>query len=94
MAHRKAGGSTDNTRDSNPQYLGVKRFGGQKVKTGEILIRQRGSKFRTGKNTKKTNDDTIISLKDGIVVFSTKKIKLFTGKVRKVKFVAIEELKK
>jgi large subunit ribosomal protein L27 len=94
MAHRKAGGSTDNTRDSNPQYLGVKRFGGQKVRTGEILIRQRGSKFRAGENTKKTNDDSIISMKDGIVVFATKKIKLFTGKVRKVKFVKIEESKK
>ncbi|MBT3356559.1 50S ribosomal protein L27 [bacterium] len=93
MAHRKAGGSTNNNRDSRPKYLGVKRFGGQVVRTGEILIRQRGSKFRAGKNTKQTKDDTIISLKDGIVAFATKRIQLFTGKIRKVKFIEIEESK-
>ncbi len=93
MAHRKAGGSTDNTRDSRPKYLGVKRFGGQKVKVGEILIRQRGSKFRAGENTKVTRDDTIISLKNGFVSFATKKIKLFTGKIKKVKFIAVKDEK-
>lgn len=93
MAHRKAGGSTDNTRDSKPKYLGVKRFGGQKVKTGEILIRQRGSKFRAGKNTKITRDDTIISLQDGFVSFATKKIKRFTGKIKKVKFIEVTDKK-
>lgn len=91
MAHRKAGGSTDNTRDSNPKYLGVKRFGGQAVRTGEILIRQRGSKFRAGEDTKKTNDDTIIAMKDGFVSFATKKVTLFTGKTRTVKFISVKD---
>jgi large subunit ribosomal protein L27 len=90
MAHRKAGGSTELGRDSKPKYLGVKRFGGQKVRTGEILIRQRGSKFRAGKNTKITKDDTIISLKDGVVGFATRKIKRFTGKLKKAKFIEVK----
>lgn len=90
MAHRKAGGSTDNLRDSKPKYLGVKRFGGQKVNAGEILIRQRGSKFRPGKNTKKTADDTIISLKSGVVKFITKKVILYTGKLKNKKIIEVE----
>lgn len=91
MAHRKAGGSTDNTRDSKPKYLGVKRFGGQAVRTGEILIRQRGSKFRPGENTKQTKDDTIIAMIDGFVAFATKKITLFTGRTRTVKFISVKK---
>lgn len=90
MAHRKAGGSTELGRDSKPKYLGVKRFAGQKVKTGEILIRQRGSKFRAGKNTKRTKDDTIISLKDGVVKFVHRKIRRFTGKLKPTKFIEVE----
>lgn len=89
MAHRKAGGSTELGRDSKPKYLGVKRFGGQKVKSGEILIRQRGSKFRAGKNTKITSDDTIIAVKDGEVSFVTKKIKKFTGNLETAKIVEV-----
>ncbi len=90
MAHRKAGGSTQLGRDSKPKYLGVKRFAGQKVKTGEILIRQRGSKFRAGKNTKRTKDDTIISLKNGVVKFVHRKIKRFTGKLKPTKIIEVE----
>jgi large subunit ribosomal protein L27 len=90
MAHRKAGGSTDNGRDSKPKFLGVKRFGGQVVGKGEIIVRQRGTKFRPGKNTKRTNDDTIISLTDGTVKFITKKVTLFTGSLKKRTFVEVE----
>ncbi len=91
MAHRKAGGSTDNGRDSKPKFLGVKRFGGQKVKAGEILVRQRGTKIRPSKNTKRTNDDTIIALTDGTVKFITKKIRRFTGILKKATFVEVEK---
>jgi large subunit ribosomal protein L27 len=91
MAHRKAGGSTDNGRDSKPKYLGVKRFGGQKVKIGEILIRQRGTKFRSGKNTKRTKDDTIMTLVNGTVKFTTKKVREFTGNLKKKTFVEVVE---
>ena len=90
MAHRKAGGSTDNGRDSKPNYLGVKRFGGQKVQVGDILIRQRGTKFKPGENTKRTKDDTIMALADGTVQFITKKVRDFTGKLKKKTFVRVE----
>ena len=63
MAHKKGQGSTRNGRDSNPQYLGVKRFGGEKVIAGNILVRQRGTKFHPGKNVKRGEDDTLFSLK-------------------------------
>jgi len=69
MAHKKAGGSTRNGRDSNPKMLGVKRYGGQKVKIGEILIRQRGTRFHPGKNVGLGRDFTIYSLVEGIVTF-------------------------
>ncbi len=90
MAHRKAGGSTDNGRDSRPNYLGVKRFGGQKVQVGDILIRQRGAKFKPGENTKRTKDDTIMALADGTVQFVTKKVKDFTGRLKKKTFVRVQ----
>jgi large subunit ribosomal protein L27 len=69
MAHKKAGGSTKNGRDSNPKMLGVKRFGGQVVKTGEILVRQRGTKFHAGSNVGLGRDYTIFALIDGVVTF-------------------------
>jgi large subunit ribosomal protein L27 len=69
MAHKKAGGSSKNGRDSNPKMLGVKRFGGQAVKTGEILVRQRGTKFHAGKNVGLGRDYTIYALVDGVVAF-------------------------
>lgn len=90
MAHRKAGGSTQNLRDSKPQYLGVKLFGGQKVKKGQIIVRQRGTKFRAGEGTKRGNDDTIFALKDGVVKFASKKLARFTGKIKKAKIVEVE----
>tara|TARA_Y100000768_G_C23343466_1_gene392077 strand:+ start:218 stop:478 length:261 start_codon:yes stop_codon:yes gene_type:complete len=74
MAHKKAGGSSKNGRDSNPNFLGVKRFGGQKVNAGEILVRQRGTKFHPGLNVGKGRDDTLFALKTGNVEFRDKGI--------------------
>ena len=71
MAHKKAGGSSKNGRDSNSKRLGVKRFGGQLVKAGEILIRQRGTSFLPGLNVGKGKDDTLFALKDGTVNFES-----------------------
>lgn len=73
MAHKKGQGSTRNGRDSNPQYLGVKRFGGEKVVAGNILVRQRGTKFHPGVNVKKGNDDTLFAVADGVVKFEVKR---------------------
>lgn len=73
MAHKKGQGSTRNGRDSNPQYLGVKRFGGEKVLAGNILVRQRGTKFHPGINVKKGNDDTLFAVADGVVKFEVKR---------------------
>lgn len=89
MAHRKAGGSTQLGRDSISKRLGVKIFGAQAVKTGQIIVRQRGTKFRVGKNVKRGEDDTIFAMKDGVVKFSTKKITLFTGKLVSRRFVSV-----
>jgi len=69
MAHKKAGGSTRNGRDSNPKMLGVKRFGGQVVKAGEIIVRQRGTKFHAGRNCGLGRDFTLYALTPGIVTF-------------------------
>lgn len=72
MAHKKAGGSTRNGRDSNPKYLGVKRFGGQRVLAGNIIVRQRGTKFHAGQNAGIGRDHTIFALVDGVVQFVKK----------------------
>lgn len=69
MAHKKAGGSSKNGRDSNPKMLGVKRFGGQKVKAGEIIVRQRGTKFHPGRNMGLGRDYTLFALVAGTVSF-------------------------
>ena len=71
MAHKKGASSTRNGRDSNPQYLGVKRFGGQTVNAGEILVRQRGTHFHPGLNVGR--DDTLFALAAGTVEFGTRK---------------------
>jgi large subunit ribosomal protein L27 len=72
MAHKKAGGSSNNGRDSNPKYLGVKRFGGQYVKAGEILVRQRGTQFHPGENVGIGRDHTLHALVAGTVHFEKK----------------------
>jgi large subunit ribosomal protein L27 len=69
MAHKKGQGSSRNGRDSNPQFLGVKRFGGQSVKGGTILIRQRGTRFNPGLNVGRGKDDTLFATADGVVQF-------------------------
>ncbi|MDY6915270.1 MAG: 50S ribosomal protein L27 [Candidatus Cloacimonadota bacterium] len=73
MAHKKGVGSSKNGRDSNPQYLGIKKYGGQKVLAGNILVRQRGTKFHKGLNVGMGKDNTLFSLIDGFVKFETKK---------------------
>lgn len=72
MAHKKGQGSTRNGRDSESKRLGVKKFGGQVVKAGNIIIRQRGTKFHPGVNVGRGGDDTLFALTDGVVTFKTK----------------------
>jgi large subunit ribosomal protein L27 len=72
MAHKKGGGSTRNGRDSNAQRLGVKKFGGERVKAGNIIVRQRGTKWHPGENVGKGRDDTLFALADGTVEFRRK----------------------
>jgi large subunit ribosomal protein L27 len=72
MAHKKGVGSSRNGRDSNAQRLGVKRFGGQAVNGGEILVRQRGTKFKPGNNVGRGSDDTLFALVSGLVKFEEK----------------------
>ena len=69
MAHKKGVGSSRNGRDSNAQRLGVKRFGGERVTAGNILVRQRGTKFHPGRNVARGKDDTLFALVDGVVKF-------------------------
>ncbi len=82
MAHKKGGGSTRNGRDSNSQRLGVKRFGGQVVTGGTIIVRQRGTRIHPGNNVGKGGDDTLFSKIDGVVTFerygkSKKKVSVY-----------------
>lgn len=73
MAHKKGQGSSRNGRDSNPQYLGVKRFGGERVTAGSIIVRQKGTKFHPGNNVKRAGDDSIFATIDGFVKFETRR---------------------
>lgn len=72
MAHKKAGGSTRNGRDSNPKYLGVKIYGGQAIEAGNIIVRQRGTRFHPGVGVGLGRDHTLFALTDGVVSFSVK----------------------
>ena len=72
MAHKKGVGSSRNGRDSNPQYLGVKRYGGEKVLAGTIIVRQRGTKIHPGKNVGKGCDDTLFAKISGVIKFERK----------------------
>ena len=85
MAHKKAGGSTRNGRDSNPKYLGVKRYGGQHVQAGTIIIRQRGTNTHAGDCVGMGRDHTLFALKEGFVRFSIRGAK-------NRKFVSIEPI--
>lgn len=80
MSHVKAGGSSKNIHDSPGQRLGVKLFGGQKVKTGQVIVRQVGLTKRAGKGTKLSRNFTIHADKDGVVTYTTRKVRRFTGK--------------
>ena len=74
MAHKKGGGSSRNGRDSNPQYLGIKAYGGQAVQAGSIIVRQRGTQFNPGFNVGIGKDDTLFALIDGKVKFQGQKV--------------------
>jgi large subunit ribosomal protein L27 len=73
MAHKKGQGSTRNGRDSNPQFLGIKRYGGQRVTAGSIIVRQQGTRFHPGKNVGLGRDYTLFALCDGVVEFDTRR---------------------
>jgi large subunit ribosomal protein L27 len=89
MAHTKAKGSTKLGRESESKRLGVKLFAGEKAKPGDIIIRQRGTKYAVGLNVKIGSDDTIYSMKNGVVKFSEKRKQNFDGSRRKVKVVSV-----
>ena len=90
MAKTKSKKATGSGRDSQPKYLGVKLFAGQKVNTGQIIIRQRGTKFLPGKNVEKGRDDTLYATKSGVVGFKTIKKRGFDNSQRKAKVVNVE----
>ena len=73
MPHKKGVGSSRNGRDSNPQYLGVKRYGGEEIRAGGIIVRQRGTHFHPGRNVGKGRDNTLFAKVDGFVTFETRK---------------------
>lgn len=94
MAKTKATGATKLGRNSLPKYLGVKLFEGQSAKTGMIIVRQRGTHFRAGKDVKMGGDNTLYALKDGFVKYQTKRVKTFDGSKKMTKIVKIETKKK
>jgi large subunit ribosomal protein L27 len=89
MAHKKAGGSTALGRDSQPKYLGVKRSDGMTVKSGEVLVRQRGTQWHAGKNVGTGVDYTLFALADGKVKFTTRKMPNYAGKLKLRTFVSV-----
>ena len=89
MAHTKSAGSTKYGRDSQPKYLGVKKYDGETVKVGDIIIRQRGSKFYAGAGVRKGADDTLFSLLVGKVKFTTRRKNNFDGSVKRVNVVNV-----
>ena len=90
MAHKKAGGSTALGRDSASKRLGVKLFGGQKANAGNVIIRQRGTKYGPGTNVRIGSDDTIYAVKSGTVKFKRKKLKRFDGNLVAKTIVSVE----
>jgi len=89
MSHTKAGGSTALGRDSVSKRLGVKVYGGQVIKSGQVILRQRGTKYHPGKNVRRGEDDTLYAATSGVVKFIVRKVKSFTGKTVKRQFVSI-----
>lgn len=90
MAHKKAAGSTRLGRDSESKRLGVKRYGGQLVSAGEVLVRQRGTKYHPGENVKRGGDDTLLALVSGRVRFQRQLRRRFTGSLQSVQYVHVE----
>ncbi|HPR91443.1 MAG TPA: 50S ribosomal protein L27 [Candidatus Paceibacterota bacterium] len=93
MAHTKAGGSTKLGRDSRAKYLGIKKNDGQSVKTGELIVKQRGTHYHPGKNVKKGGDDCLYSLTTGKVVFKDQTKIKYDGNRKKIKVVSVENSK-
>ena len=89
MAHTKSAGAAKYGRDSRPKYLGVKKFAGERVKPGDILVRQRGTKFYPGVGVKKGGDDALFALRPGIVKFTDRRKNHFDGSLKYVKVVSI-----
>jgi len=89
MAHRKAGGSAKNLRDSNPKYLGTKLYAGEKAKAGSVIVRQRGTKILAGKNVDTGKDHTLFALKEGTVSFREVRKTRFDGKTLRKKVVDV-----
>lgn len=90
MSHVKAGGSSKNVHDSPGQRLGVKLFGGEKVKTGQLIVRQTGLTKRPGKGTFLSRNYTIHAAKDGVVKYATRRVRLFSGKTVRRTEVTVE----
>lgn len=90
MSTVKAAGTAKNLRDSNPKYLGTKLYAGEKVKTGMVIVRQRGTKILPGKNVGVGKDHTLFALTDGKIVFTDKRKKRFDGSVKKLSVVNVE----
>lgn len=93
MAHKKAGGSTSLGRDSVSKRLGVKIFGNQAVKTGQVIVRQHGTKYHPGKNVRMGGDSTLYATVNGKVKFQKKQIKKFHGNLRSTRIVNVEATK-
>lgn len=89
MAHRKAGGTAKNLRDSNPKYLGTKLADGQKAQAGSVIIRQRGTPIMAGQNVRMGKDHTLFAVKAGTVKFSSKRKTSFNGKIAVKKVVNV-----
>ncbi len=89
MAHRKAGGTAKNLRDSNPKYLGVKKYSGEKAWPGAILLRQRGSRMEAGKNVSMGKDHTLFATKEGVVSITSRRKTSFNGKTQVKKVINV-----
>ncbi len=89
MAHRKAGGTAKNLRDSNPQYLGIKLYDGEKAQSGSIIVRQRGTVVMAGTNVGLGKDHTLFALRDGTVKFGSRRKTSFNGKTAVKKTVSV-----
>jgi len=90
MAHKKAGGSTQLGRESESKRLGVKVYGGQSVRAGQVIIRQRGTRYRPGVGVRIGGDDTLYAAIDGLVQFSRRKLQNFTGRLKRVTVINIK----